>query len=262
MSLILNIILNPLSTDNADSLGQVAAKHEMCSEEQDTFQYLWNLGDHAHNVCAWHAWVATSLLQQFYALHLGWIPVQLFFFSGKYCSCGICGLRDAVFQGRVIFFQFAGCCHRFEADHQLMVHQDRTVDPGEQISSHCPCRKWTTGETFCPPWANCSRRLMSQLEPLFQRLDPTEMAFSRKIVLADSMSRGGKTSAASTVDWTKSLVLLGLGCFCQLWQAIDIDDNGYITRDEFDECLKQEKFMVTWHWTKWSRHNAKPDYGC
>ncbi|CAL1165816.1 unnamed protein product [Cladocopium goreaui] len=29
-----------------------------------------------------------------------------------------------------------------------------------------------------------------------------------------------------------------------LVQAIDIDDNGFITRDEFDECLKQEKFMA------------------
>lgn len=26
-------------------------------------------------------------------------------------------------------------------------------------------------------------------------------------------------------------------------EAIDIDDNGYITRDEFDQCLQQEKFM-------------------
>lgn len=30
----------------------------------------------------------------------------------------------------------------------------------------------------------------------------------------------------------------------ELFQAIDIDDNGFITRDEFDECLKQEKFMA------------------
>lgn len=30
----------------------------------------------------------------------------------------------------------------------------------------------------------------------------------------------------------------------ELFQAIDIDDNGYITRDEFDQCLQQEKFMA------------------